>query len=151
TPPVACGARRRGSTRSPSVESSVQVSTSASVAARCRRLPTLAGATMLRRRARPIARLPREDPMSNAPGRFVWYELLTTDTRGAIAFYTEVIGWKSQPFDQSADPYTMWVSSQGPMGGVFPLPEEAKKMGAPPHWMAHVEVASVDATAAKAK
>jgi predicted enzyme related to lactoylglutathione lyase len=45
----------------------------------------------------------------------------------------------------------MWVGSQGPLGGVMTLPEEAKKMGAPPHWMAHVEVADVDATVAKAK
>jgi uncharacterized protein len=89
-------------------------------------------------------------------GRFVWYELMTSDTKGAIAFYSEVVGWKTQLFADAkgqpgADPYTMWVSGQGPMGGVMTLPEEAKKMGAPPHWMAHVGVDDVDATVAKAK
>lgn len=86
-------------------------------------------------------------------GRFVWHELMTSDTKGAIAFYTEVIGWKTQVFEGSAgpEPYTMWASTQGPMGGVMTLPEEAKKMGAPPHWMGHVAVDDVDATAAKAK
>src|SRR5262245_39707420 len=81
-------------------------------------------------------------------GRFVWYELMTTDTKGAIAFYTEVIGWKTQTFEGAAakEPYTMWVGSQGPMGGVVTLPEQAKQMGAPPHWMAHVDVDDVDAT-----
>jgi predicted enzyme related to lactoylglutathione lyase len=31
------------------------------------------------------------------------------------------------------------------------LPDEAKKMGAPPHWMSNVQVANVDATVAAAK
>src|SRR5687768_9589031 len=86
-------------------------------------------------------------------GHFVWHELLTTDTKKAIAFYTEVIGWKTQLFEenQGPEPYTMWVSSQGPLGGVMTLPEEAKKMGVPPHWMGHVEVADVDAAVAKVK
>jgi predicted enzyme related to lactoylglutathione lyase len=86
-------------------------------------------------------------------GRFVWHELLTTDPKGAIAFYTEVIGWKTElyPDSQGPEPYTMWVSGQGSMGGVFTLPEEARKMGAPPHWMGHVQVDDVDATVAKVK
>jgi uncharacterized protein len=45
----------------------------------------------------------------------------------------------------------MWVGSQGPLGGVMKLPEEAKKMGAPPHWMAHVEVDDVDGIVSKVK
>ncbi|MGZ6094977.1 MAG: VOC family protein, partial [Polyangiales bacterium] len=70
-------------------------------------------------------------------GPFCWYELLTTDPKAAIAFYTHVVGWKTEVFSGNAgpEPYTMWVSSQGPLGGVMTLPAEAKKMGAPPHWM----------------
>jgi predicted enzyme related to lactoylglutathione lyase len=45
----------------------------------------------------------------------------------------------------------MLVTGQGPMGGVMTLPDEAKKMGAPPHWLAHVEVGDVDGTVEKAK
>jgi len=81
-------------------------------------------------------------------GHFVWYELMTSDPKAAIAFYSEVVGWKTQPFQ---DDYTMWVGSQGPLGGVMTLPEPAKKMGAPPHWMASVQVADVDAAAARAR
>lgn len=87
---------------------------------------------------------------SKKTGRFAWYELFTTDTDAAIAFYTKVVGWKTQPFDASEKPYTMWVAGERPVGGVMLLPEEAKKMGAPPHWMAHVFVDDVDASAAKA-
>lgn len=87
--------------------------------------------------------------MSNI-GRFVWHEHMTNDPKAAIAFYSEVVGWKTQPFGSGSD-YVMWVGSQGPLGGVMKLPEEAKKMGAPPHWMANVQVESVDATVAKVK
>ena len=83
-------------------------------------------------------------------GLFVWYEHLTKDVQAAIAFYGEVVGWKTQPFAEGGD-YIMWVGSQGPLGGVMKLPDEAAKMGAPPHWMAHVQVEDVDATAALAK
>jgi predicted enzyme related to lactoylglutathione lyase len=83
-------------------------------------------------------------------GRFVWYEHLTKDSKAAIEFYGEVMGWQTQPFGDGGH-YVMWVSSQGPLGGVMGLPEELAKMGAPPHWMAHVQVGSVDATAALAK
>ena len=42
-------------------------------------------------------------------GRFVWYELLSTDPKGAQAFYPAVAGWTTAPFG-SDDEYTMWVS-----------------------------------------
>src|SRR4051794_9460283 len=88
--------------------------------------------------------------MTTNAGRFVWYELLTTDPAAAIAFYSDVVGWKTQPFGSGTD-YTMWVGEQGPLGGVTLLPEEAKKMGASPYWQSNVEVADVDETAAKVK
>ncbi len=81
-------------------------------------------------------------------GRFVWYELLTTEPKAAMAFYKDVVGWTTQPFEGG---YEMWVGSQGPLGGTMMLPEPAKKMGAPPHWMAHVEVANVDSTIEQVK
>jgi predicted enzyme related to lactoylglutathione lyase len=82
-------------------------------------------------------------------GRFVWYELLTSDVKAAIAFYTDVVGWTSQRWETGD--YTMWVGGQGPLGGVTVLPEMAKKMGAPPHWQANVQVASVDQTVEQVK
>lgn len=83
-------------------------------------------------------------------GRFVWYELLTTDPKAALAFYTEVIGWKTEPFGGDNN-YMMFVGSQGAVGGVTVLPEIAKKMGASPYWQANVEVANVDETVAQVK
>jgi predicted enzyme related to lactoylglutathione lyase len=83
-------------------------------------------------------------------GRYVWYELLTSDPKGAIDFYTDVVGWKTQSWENNPD-YTMWVASQGPLGGVMTLPEQAKQMGAPPYWQANVEVPDVDAAIAQVK
>jgi len=83
-------------------------------------------------------------------GRFVWFELLTSDPEAAIAFYTEVLGWKTQSFGEGSN-YTMFVSSQGPLGGVTVLPELAKQAGSPSYWQANVEVENIDAAVAKVK
>jgi uncharacterized protein len=82
-------------------------------------------------------------------GHFVWHDLLTKDPKAAMAFYGDVVGWKTQQFGDSH--YTMWIGSEGPLGGVMDLPDEAAKMGAPPHWIGNVQVENVDATAALAK
>ena len=84
-------------------------------------------------------------------GRFVWYEDLAKDPKAAIDFYSDVVGWKTQPFKEAGNDYVMWVGSQGPLGGVMKLPDEAARMGTPPHWMAHIQVENVDATAELAK
>ena len=44
---------------------------------------------------------------STATGRFVWYELMTSDPDAAIAFYTDVVGWGTAPFEGGPMPYTM--------------------------------------------
>jgi uncharacterized protein len=87
-------------------------------------------------------------------GQFVWYELLTTDPKAAIAFYGEVLGWKTQPFE-GAGAYRLWVSSQGPVGGVMSRDEAATHEpgidGTPPRWTAHVAVESVDQSCASVR
>ena len=83
-------------------------------------------------------------------GRFVWYELMTTDPQAAQSFYTDVIGWSTAPFEGAEIPYTLWMNGEAPVGGVMALPQEASDQGAPPHWMAYVAVNDVDATAKKA-
>ncbi len=85
--------------------------------------------------------------MSNATvrGRFLWHELLTTDTRAATAFYTKVVGWTTQAWERDPS-YTMWMAKTGPMGGVMTLPADAKMMGAPPNWLTYIGTPDVDAT-----
>ena len=82
-------------------------------------------------------------------GRFVWHDLLTTDTAAGIRFYTKVTGWKTQPY--AATPgFTLLVGARGPVAGVMLLPEEAKAMGSPPNWLCYIGTSDVDATARQA-
>ena len=85
--------------------------------------------------------------MSNADpqGKFVWHELLTTDSAAATAFYTRVVPWKTQAWEQDSS-YTMWVAKNGPVGGVASLDDSGA-----PHWLPFIGVADVAATVAAAK
>ncbi len=88
-------------------------------------------------------------------GKPVWFDLMTSDVDAAIDFYSKVIGYSTQQWEGDTGdkpPYTMLVAEgHGPIGGVMLLPDEAKAMGAPNHWLAYVMVEDVDATAKKAE
>lgn len=75
---------------------------------------------------------------------FGWYDLMTKDLGAAKAFYTEVIGWKTEGWEGGE--YTMWRVGDCNIGGLMKLPEEAAKMGAPPSWLGYVMVDDIDAT-----
>lgn len=78
-------------------------------------------------------------------GRFIWHELMTTDTESAMDFYSQVIGWKTQAWSQDVS-YMMFVAKAGPMAGVMLLPEDAKAMGAHPTWLVYIGTPDVDET-----
>jgi uncharacterized protein len=82
-------------------------------------------------------------------GRFVWYELMTTDPEAAKRFYTDVIGWTAQDWPGQM-PYTVWQADGKGMGGLMGMPDEMRSAGVPPHWMGYVCVSDVDATTARA-
>jgi uncharacterized protein len=82
-------------------------------------------------------------------GQFVWYDLMTRDEAAAIAFYKEVAGWGTQPFD-GPKPYTMFTNGGTPLGGVMQTPPSGPG-SAPPNWLPHVAVRDVDATVAQVK
>jgi uncharacterized protein len=87
--------------------------------------------------------------MSNAEvlGRFVWHELLTTDTAGAAAFYPKVLPWRTAP--SSMPGYTIWMAGQTQIGGLMALPAEAG--ATPPHWLVYVGTPNVDTTCSQAQ
>ncbi|HSM34975.1 MAG TPA: VOC family protein [Longimicrobiales bacterium] len=87
-------------------------------------------------------------------GRFVWYELLTTDPEGAEAFYGSLMGWGTDEWQAPVEdmpPYRMWTVDGTSIGGIMELPEEARQGGAPPHWLGHIATPDADATAARAE
>jgi len=85
-------------------------------------------------------------------GRWVWHELMTSQPEPAEGFYSQVIGWgvESWPDAPPDQPYHVWMSGAGPVGGVMKLPEEAQAQGAPPHWLSYVAVEDVDGTVGRA-
>jgi predicted enzyme related to lactoylglutathione lyase len=82
--------------------------------------------------------------MSGSHGHFVWYELLTPDPQAAEAYYSSVIGWGTLPTPGQDGPYTLFTVGETPVCGLMKLPDEARKLGAPPHWMGYVVVEDVD-------
>ena len=82
-------------------------------------------------------------------GRFAWYDLMTTDPTAAVAFYTKVVGYTTREWAGGGKPYTMWVAGEAPVGGVTELPDQAKEMGAPPHWLGYVHVGDIAASTAQ--
>ena len=83
-------------------------------------------------------------------GRFVWYELMTTDPTAAKAFYPPVIGWSTKAYPSPDMAYTLWMRGETGIGGLMALSDDARKMGAPPHWMAYVGTDDIAATTARA-
>ena len=80
-------------------------------------------------------------------GRFIWYDLMTTDPSGAVPFYRVVAGWGTTEWPGPM-PYTMWTVGDLPLGGVMQLPANA---GAPPHWLGYIGTPDADAIVADAQ
>jgi len=87
-------------------------------------------------------------------GRFLWFDLMTTDTGAARDFYAKVVGWTLTRWDGDGPDgdghYEMFTSPTGPIGGSMTLPTEAREMGAPTHWLGYIGAEDVDATVAEA-
>jgi predicted enzyme related to lactoylglutathione lyase len=75
-------------------------------------------------------------------GRHVWSELMTTDTKAAEAFYDNVVGWTSEPFANSAMPYTAFKrSGDVAVAGLLARPEG---MNMPTFWAMYVAVPKLE-------
>jgi predicted enzyme related to lactoylglutathione lyase len=75
-------------------------------------------------------------------GRPVWYELMTTDAAAAEAFYKNVIGWTSAPFEESPNPYTVFSRSGNvQVAGLLARPQG---MNMPPFWSMYVAVPKLE-------
>jgi predicted enzyme related to lactoylglutathione lyase len=84
-------------------------------------------------------------------GTFCWVELNTTDPAAAKRFYGELFGWSLADMPTPNGTYTMASIGSNNVAGIMVLPEEAKKMGAPPHFLSYVAVDDAKATAEKVK
>lgn len=86
--------------------------------------------------------------MTNPPGSFIWYELLTTDIARAADFYQAVAGL-TIPREAAPGPqdYRMiGTPGGGHVGGAMQLSPDMLQKGARPMWLGYVGVGDVDAT-----
>ncbi len=91
--------------------------------------------------------------LSATHGRFIWYDLMTTDQSAAIDFYTKVIGWTTQAWEgpiPDTIAYSMWMQGETEMGGLMDQPEGARAMGAPPYWLPYIATDDVETTLERA-
>jgi predicted enzyme related to lactoylglutathione lyase/uncharacterized protein YndB with AHSA1/START domain len=79
-------------------------------------------------------------------GVFNWNELLTDNVAGATAFYSKLLGWKTEKSPVPNVDYTIFKKDGRMVGGCMKLPME----NVPSHWLSYVSVEDVDATAKKA-
>ena len=84
--------------------------------------------------------------MARSHGRFLWYELVTTDVAAANAFYADVIGWGTQEAATAAA-YTLFTAAGSAVSGLMRLPDAARQSGLRPSWVGYVGVDDVDAAA----
>ena len=75
-------------------------------------------------------------------GAFSWNELMTTDVKGAKAFYGELLGWGMQDMNSAGMNYTMAKLGDKEIAGMMAIPDEAA--GMPPTWGGYVTVTDVD-------
>ena len=84
--------------------------------------------------------------MATPRGKFIWYDVMTTDTKAAAKFYSDVIGWSAQEHPM-ADGKTYTVFSKGTVmvAGLMAIPDDARAQGVPPCWSGYVSTDDVDA------
>ncbi|KQY34000.1 VOC family protein [Rhizobium sp. Root483D2] len=87
--------------------------------------------------------------MKKGHGAFVWYELMTTDTKAAETFYDDVVGWTSADSGMPDADYTLFKTNGLRVAGLMTLPQSARDMNVPPAWLGYIGVDDVDASAEK--
>lgn len=85
-------------------------------------------------------------PEASYMGRFVWYDLMTTDTNAAIKFYSSLFGWTTKAETGSSGPYTMLQAASKEFGGVMAI-DQSRPM--PSHWVGYVAVEDINAVAGR--
>jgi predicted enzyme related to lactoylglutathione lyase len=83
-------------------------------------------------------------------GKFIWYDVMTSDTKAATAFYSDVIGWDAHEHAMP-DNRTYTVFSKGPamIAGLMAISGASCVEGVKPCWSGYVATDDVDADAAR--
>jgi hypothetical protein len=82
-------------------------------------------------------------------GKFVWYDLLTSDVPAVKKFYGGVFGWEFENPEGTDGVYTVIHNKGEAIGGIIDAAEAKKVEGE--QWLSYLSVADVDAAARLAK
>lgn len=69
------------------------------------------------------------------PGRFVWYELMSSDTERSAAFYSALCGWTIAPMEMPKGVYHVLTEGEDGVGGMYAIPEGE---AIPDHWVGYI-------------
>jgi predicted enzyme related to lactoylglutathione lyase len=79
-------------------------------------------------------------------GRFAWHELMTSDTKAATRFYSELLSWKVNEMPMGpGGTYTLFKQGDKEVAGMMASPQA----GIPSHWLTYIGVEDVDASVKK--
>ncbi|HWE53828.1 MAG TPA: VOC family protein [Bryobacteraceae bacterium] len=76
--------------------------------------------------------------MFTPKGKFAWYELMTSDTKAAGKFYSDVVGWTTQEVSGGGQHYTTFNIGNVGMAGMLTIPGHTA-------WVGYIAVDDVDA------
>ena len=77
--------------------------------------------------------------MFTPKGKFTWYELMTSDTKAAGKFYSDVVGWTTQEMPAyDGPPYTTFNLGNVGIAGMLTIPGHVA-------WVGYISVDDVDA------
>jgi predicted enzyme related to lactoylglutathione lyase len=88
--------------------------------------------------------------MSQAHGKFIWLELMTTDRLAAASFYSHVVGWS--PMEMPAYGYTLFEAlrpdgaGRTGVAGMMPIPPDLQAINVQPNWTPYIGVSDCDST-----
>jgi predicted enzyme related to lactoylglutathione lyase len=86
--------------------------------------------------------------MSDDPGGFIWYELVTDDVDRAREFYRAVVGWEIAAEGQAMPTGTTYRMIQrgdgGNAGGVLTMSDDMKAHGGKPVWLGYIHHPDID-------
>jgi len=89
--------------------------------------------------------------MSKYHGKFIWYDVMSNDTKASRAFYAKALGWSAREAGMGNGPYTLFSADVVDVGGLIAISDEARKRGVPPCWNGYIAVDDVDDYAARVK
>jgi hypothetical protein len=84
----------------------------------------------------------------NGPGLLSWNELASPDPDASAGFYSELLEWKTEPFEGMPMTYITVQTKDGHGNGGI---REAMPPGTPPHWLVYFGTDDIDATLSKAR